>query len=67
MLDRLQSIADRLEQGTVPLDEALALYEEGVALAKQCATMLTGAETRLKELTKAADGLFDAKFADDNE
>ena len=67
MLDRLQEIADRLEQGSVPLDEALTLYEEGVALAKRCAEKLAVAEAKLKELAKTADGLFEARSIDDNE
>ena len=67
MLDRLQLIADQLEEGTVPLDQALTLYEEGVALAKQCAEKLAGAEAKLRELTKTADGLFEARAMDTNE
>ena len=67
MLDRLQQIADQLEQGTVPLDKALTLYEEGVALASKCAERLSGAEAAVKELTKKADGLFDVRVVDDNE
>ena len=67
MLDRLQQIADQLEQGTVPLDKALALYEEGVALASKCAERLSTAEATVKELTKKADGLFDLRSIEDNE
>lgn len=67
MLDRLQEIADQLEQGSVPLDTALTLYEEGVALAKQCADKLAGAESKLRELTKTADGLFDARVQENHE
>ena len=35
-LARLEVIVARLEQGEVPLEEALGLFEEGTALMKQC-------------------------------
>ncbi len=57
-LRRLEEIVESLEQGTVPLDRALDLYEEGVLLSKECADRLKSAEQRIKKLTKAADGTF---------
>ena len=43
-LARLELIVARLEQGEVPLEEALGLFEEGTALMKQCSTALDKAE-----------------------
>ena len=57
-LRRLEEIVESLEQGSVPLDQALDLYEEGVRLSKECADRLKTAEQRIKKLTKAADGTF---------
>ncbi len=57
-LHRLEAIVESLEQGTVPLDQALDLYEEGVKLSQECADRLKTAEQRIKKLTKAADGTF---------
>jgi exodeoxyribonuclease VII small subunit len=47
-----------LEQGDVPLDDALNMYEEGIALSKACTEKLTQAELRIKTLSKAMDGAF---------
>ncbi len=49
---RLEETVSKLEAGGLNLDNALALYEEGMNLARRCQEILDGAElkvTRLKE------------------
>jgi exodeoxyribonuclease VII small subunit len=48
---RMQAIVARLEAGQLPLDEALALYEEGVTVATACQRLLDEAELRIQELS----------------
>ncbi|EPI31951.1 exodeoxyribonuclease VII small subunit [Enterococcus faecalis] len=48
-LNALEEIVQRLERGDVPLEEALATFQEGMALSKQCQDTLEKAE---KTLTK---------------
>ena len=50
-LARLEEIASMLEQGSVPLDESLKLYEEGAKLAAVCSTALKNAQQRITELS----------------
>ena len=57
-MERLEMIASRLEDEALDLDTALALFEEGVAELRAASAFLTQAETRLKQLNEAADGLF---------
>lgn len=57
-LRRLEEIVELLEQGDVPLDDALKMYEEGIALSKACVEKLTQAELRLKKLAKDMQGNF---------
>jgi exodeoxyribonuclease VII small subunit len=57
-LRRLEKIVDELEQGDVPLDDALKMYEEGIALSKACTEKLSQAELRIKKLSKDMDGAF---------
>ncbi|NTU81327.1 MAG: exodeoxyribonuclease VII small subunit [Chloroflexales bacterium] len=47
---RLQEVVARLEQGELPLAEALALYEQGVRLAADCQHLLDSAELRVQQL-----------------
>lgn len=47
---RLQEVVARLEQGELPLAEALALYEQGVQLAAACQQLLDAAELRVQQL-----------------
>jgi len=51
-LERLEAIVDRLEQGDLPLEEALAVFEEGVVLTRRCAGELDTAERRIEELVR---------------
>ncbi len=55
-LRTLESIVERLEQGDVPLEESIRLYEEGIAVSKYCAGKLTQAELTLKRLAKDMEG-----------
>jgi exodeoxyribonuclease VII small subunit len=57
-LERLESISARLEDEELELDAALALFEEGIAELRAATAFLAEAETRLKQLTEAADGVF---------
>ena len=51
-LARLEKIVDSLEQGDVPLENAIALYEEGIELSKECMSTLSKAELKIKKLNK---------------
>lgn len=52
-LEELNSIADKLENGNLPLDEALECYEKGVALLKNSMTKLKDAENKITLLSKS--------------
>lgn len=54
-LARLQAITASLEKGELSLEESLALYKEGVALAAACRKTLDEAEHAVKMYT--AEGL----------
>lgn len=45
--DALIAVVDQLERGGATLEESLALWERGEALATRCETWLTGARARL--------------------
>ncbi len=57
LMARLVAVVDRLETGELPLAEALALYEEGVALSAACQQLLEAAELRVQQLVVDADGV----------
>lgn len=46
--DELISVVSELEQGTASLEESLALWERGEALAARCEEWLIGAKQRLE-------------------
>lgn len=52
--DELVKVVGALEQGGIPLEESLALWERGEALAKRCEEWLIGAKARLDAARTAA-------------
>ena len=49
-LAELEKIVARLEQGDVPLEEALDVFQQGMVLSKQCKETLENAEKTLTKL-----------------
>jgi exodeoxyribonuclease VII small subunit len=52
--DELVRVVNELEQGSATLEESLALWERGEALAKRCEEWLLGAKARLDAARAAA-------------
>lgn len=50
-LAKLEKIVDQLEQGSIPLEKSLGLYEEANELALYCKNCLDEAEQRIVKLT----------------
>jgi exodeoxyribonuclease VII small subunit len=55
-LARLESIVRDLERDDVPLDEALKLFEEGIAHVRTATASLDRAEAQVGQLVEAVDG-----------
>jgi exodeoxyribonuclease VII small subunit len=51
-LKRLELVLQSLERNDCPLEEALALYQEGMALVKYCRDKLSDAEGKMSVLLK---------------
>ena len=68
-MKRLDQVIDKLSAEGVELDAALALYEEGVKLVRECNIRLEDARRRISLLRADADGAvveepFDASAID---
>ena len=66
-LDALEEIVARLESGTLPLEEALRAFEDGVGLVRRLNEKLNEAERRVELLTRSADGKLRLKVAQEEE
>ncbi len=55
-LEELETIVSRLEQGDLPLEESLTLFESGIKLSRECRERLATAERRIQVLMKDANG-----------
>ena len=60
-LSRLEEIAGSLDRDDIPLEEALKLFEEGIAKLREAKSALADAEGKVKTLLEQADGVFEAK------
>ncbi len=56
LLTELDTVVERLEQGELPLEEALERFERGVNLARQAERILGQAEKRVEVLLSTKEG-----------
>ena len=55
-MTRLEEIVGLLERGDAPLEQAMALFEEGAKLLRECTAQLDEAEQKVTLLTIGQDG-----------
>jgi exodeoxyribonuclease VII small subunit len=55
-LQRLEQIVSKLESGQAPLEESIALYEEGARLKSHCEQRLKAAQLRVEKIVVGPDG-----------
>ena len=55
-LQRLEAIVAKMEEGDLPLEEALKAFEDGVRLAKFCTGKLDEAERKVEKLIRDQAG-----------
>lgn len=57
-LNELQLVVDKLEQGDVPLEEAISMFQQGMQLSKVCHDKLAVVERQLEQiLNEDIDGI----------
>ncbi len=57
-LKELEKIVETLENGSMPLEDALKAFEKGVGLARHCSSLLDQAEKRVKILNSSGSEEF---------
>jgi len=55
-IEELEAIVKRLEDGKVPLEESVAIYERGEVLKRRCEHLLRQAEARVEKIALDASG-----------
>ena len=55
-LQKLEAIVAKMEEGDLPLEEALKAFEEGVRLARVCTGKLDEAERKVEKLIRDQAG-----------
>jgi exodeoxyribonuclease VII small subunit len=55
-LEALERIVHELEQGDLPLEKSLELFEQGIGLSRQCQDRLNQAERRIEVLLRDNQG-----------
>lgn len=55
-LQELEARVKQLEDGKLPLEEALECFKEGIGLVRVCNSKLQEAETVIRQLTQCNDG-----------
>lgn len=55
-LAELEEIVGQLENGDLPLERSLELFEQGIKLSRECRSRLSNAERRIEVLMKDSAG-----------
>ena len=55
----MQEIVKKLDSDETLLEDSLNMYEEGIQIVESCVKDLSNARSRVKELRKRADGVFE--------
>jgi len=55
-LAEFRGVVEKLEAGNLPLEDSIALFEQGVLLQRRCEKMLSEAELRFQRLVESAGG-----------
>jgi exodeoxyribonuclease VII small subunit len=63
-LEELEAIVTRLENGDLPLEQALKEFEHGVKLTRRCQAALRAAEQKVEILLKKTATAEPSPFAD---
>ena len=63
-MTKLEQIVDKLEEGDVPLEEAILFYKDGMELSKLCHDKLKSVEEQLTQII-TEDGRTESFFIDE--
>jgi exodeoxyribonuclease VII small subunit len=65
--DELSSVVERLQQGDLPLEEAITLFERGMRLSFECEKFLDEASRRVEVLVEREDGRLETEEFDEDD
>ena len=60
-LKKLEETVEKLEEGTIPLNEALTTFESGVHWSRECKKFLENANQRIEKILKNENGEYEKK------
>ncbi len=61
-LEQLKQIADKLEKEDVTFDQSIALFEQGVELAKECLQALNQAKGKITQIKQDLEAFKEVEF-----
>ncbi|MEB1806539.1 MAG: exodeoxyribonuclease VII small subunit [Bacillaceae bacterium] len=64
-ITELESVVEKLEQGDVPLEEAISMFQQGMTLSKLCHDKLTVVEKQLEQILTEDGQLEEVSFQED--
>ena len=60
-LKKLEGMVDKLEDGSITLDEALNTFESGIHWSRECNKFLNNAEKRIEKIIKNENDEYEQK------
>lgn len=63
--NELSTVVERLQQGDLPLEDTITLFEQGMRLSFQCERFLDDADRRIEVLVRREDGQYQTEPYDE--
>lgn len=63
--NELSTVVERLQQGDLPLEDTITLFEQGMRLSFQCERFLDDADRRIEMLVRREDGQYQTEPYDE--
>ncbi|HDQ04403.1 MAG TPA: exodeoxyribonuclease VII small subunit [Deltaproteobacteria bacterium] len=65
-LEKLENIVRRMEEGDMPLEEAMKSFEEGIKLIRYCSSKLEETQRRVEMLLGKEDSLISERYQEED-
>ncbi|WP_088104730.1 exodeoxyribonuclease VII small subunit [Halalkalibacter urbisdiaboli] len=66
-MEKLEEVVEQLEKGDVALEKAISMFQEGMALSKQCHEKLVKVEKQMDQILHADGEIEEVRLMEDEE
>ena len=62
-IEQLENLVREMEQGTLPIEQAMQAYEKAISLVRRCEELLSGYQQKITTLKRNGDKIIEVEFS----